>query len=94
VPLREMFLRSLADVLNVSFRESTENCLCGKSRPGLYSVELISALPAPIIALPRTKSVGGAASSSYGRATYLSPPLPLSRGRSENGGEGLQRWDA
>lgn len=36
------FLRSVAAVLTVSFKARTENCLCGKSRPGSCSVVLTS----------------------------------------------------
>lgn len=93
------FLRSVADVLMVSFRARTEKCLCGNLRPGSCSVVVTPMWSAPITALHRAKSVRGAASSSYGHATCLSPPLSLSRGRSEEGGEGcsgvgcLNHWD-
>lgn len=40
--VKRVFLRSVADVLTVSFRARTENCLCGKSRPGSCSVVITS----------------------------------------------------
>lgn len=92
--VKRVFLRSVADVLTVSFRARTENCLCGKSGPGSCSVVIKPALSAPVNAQSRAKSVRGASSSSYGCATCLSPPLCLSGGRSEKERERAQGWDA
>lgn len=45
------FLRSVAHVLVVSFRAKIENCLCGKSRSGTWSV-LVTGPVSPITAFP------------------------------------------
>lgn len=52
------FLRSVAHVLVVSFRTKTDNCLCGKSRSGTWSV-VVTGPDSPISDLPRAKSVRG-----------------------------------